>query len=188
MRTSPEKHTAHWFVSACILHGVPSCATLFLHWLPASVVWPHLHSISGLEFLVGPSCGTLGAGQVSLERLDGVTILFTDVILDVLFKDDDRVGILLGPTRGAFIRRLKPSEDTLGVKNVFARQPPLRALVNLLKTDDTSLGKVGRTPTLRDRLVFALGAACRHRRAPCIHYEIEYLKFFREFPRVGRPP
>ena len=103
------------------------------------MVWPHLPSISSLEFLVGPSYCTLGAGQVSLEGLDGVAVLFTDVILDVLFKYDDRVGILLGPTRGAFIRRLKPSEDALGVKNVFARQPALRALGNLIKTDDTSL-------------------------------------------------
>jgi len=188
LRTRPEKHTAHWFTPVCIRQAVAPWATLFLHWLPASVVWPHLPSISGLEFLVGPSCGTLGAGQVSLEGLDRVTVLFTDVILDMLFKDDDRVGILLGPTRRAFIRGLKPSEDALGVKNVFARQPPLRALGNLIKTDDTSLGKVGRAPTLRDRLVFALGAARRYRRAPCTHYEIEYLKFFREFPQVGRPP
>jgi hypothetical protein len=70
----------------------------------------------------------LSAGQVSLEGLDRLAVLFTDVILDVLFKDDDRVSVLLGPTGGALIRRLKPSEDALGVKNVFARQPALRAL------------------------------------------------------------
>lgn len=67
------------------------------------MVWPHLPSISGCEFLVGPSCGTLGAGQVSLEGLDGVTVLFTDVILYMFFEYNDRVGILLGPTRGALI-------------------------------------------------------------------------------------
>lgn len=128
MRTRPEKHTEHWFTPVCIRQAVAPCVTLFLHWLPASVVWPHLPSIPSLEFLVGPSCCTLGAGQVSLEGLDRVTVLFTDVILNMLFKDDDRVGVLLGPTGGAFIRRLKPSEYALGMKHVFARQPPLRTL------------------------------------------------------------
>jgi hypothetical protein len=45
----------------------------------------------------------LSASQVGLEGLDGVTVLFTDVILYMLFKDDDRVGVLLCTTRWAFI-------------------------------------------------------------------------------------
>ena len=126
----------------------------------------------------------MGPGQVRLEGLDGVTVLFTDILFDSFFKDDDWIGILLGTTRGAFIRRLEPGEYTLGVEHMLTREAALAPLVHLLKTYDTSLGKVGRAATLLYRRVFALGSARRHRRAPCTHYEIECLKFFREFPQL----
>jgi len=45
----------------------------------------------------------LDTGEVRLETPDGVTVLFTDVFLDVLFKDDDWVGVLFGPARWALV-------------------------------------------------------------------------------------
>lgn len=125
----------------------------------------------------------MGPGQVRLEGLDGVTVLFTDILFDSLFKDDNWIGVLLGTTRGAFVRRLEPSKNTLGVKHVFTRQAALSTLAHFLKTYDTRLGKVGRATTLLNRRVFALGAARRHRGTPCIHPVIVCLKFFHEFLR-----
>ena len=183
-RVSPEKHTEHWLVGPCIRHVVdPPAEHLFLHLFPASVSWPHLPSIPKTDLLVGPSCSTLDAGQISLKTLDCVTVLFTEVFLYMLFKYYNRVGILFGATRRTLLRRLEPREYALGVKYVLARKAALSALY-LLKTDDTCFGKVGRTLPLLNGLIFAFGSAGRHRRAPAGHYEIEYLKFYHEFPQA----
>jgi len=45
----------------------------------------------------------LSASQVGLEGLDRIAVFFTDVILDMLFKDYDWVRVLLGTARWAFI-------------------------------------------------------------------------------------
>ena len=62
-----------------------------------------------------------------LQRTYRVLVLDSKVVLDVLLENDDRVGILFGPTGRAFIGRFKPSEDALRVKSMCARKT-LRAL------------------------------------------------------------
>ena len=58
--------------------------------------------------------------NLSLQRLDGVTVLLPHVLLDVISEHDDGIVVLLHATLGALDARLKPGHDALGVKDVFA--------------------------------------------------------------------
>jgi hypothetical protein len=74
--------------------------------------------------------------DLGLEGLDGVPVLFTDVVLDVLAENDDRVVILLHTARRTLDARLEPGHDALVVEDVLALEllvVPLREL----KTDGT---------------------------------------------------
>jgi hypothetical protein len=128
----------------------------------------------------------LGPCHLGLEGLYRVTVLFPDVFLDVFFKYYYGITVLLSLAERALVRRFKPCEDAFGMKHVLAREAALDPLGDFVKTNDTSLGKVGRTLALLARHVFALGAPYRHGGAPLsVHYEIELLKFWHEFPQEG---
>ena len=74
--------------------------------------------------------------DLGLEGPDGVPVLLTHVILDVLAEDHDRVVVLLHATRRTLDARLEPGRDALVVENVLALEllvGPLREL----KTDGT---------------------------------------------------
>ena len=56
------------------------------------------------------------------ERLDGFAVLDTDVVFDVMFKNNQRVSVLFGATHRAFVIRFKPGHDTAGMKCVGTRK------------------------------------------------------------------
>ena len=161
LRSRPEKQTAHCLSVQWTRHNVPPL-TLFLHLWPVVVVPVHRPSIEHPEFLVGPSCGTLSAGHLGLECLYRVTVLFAYVFLDVVFENNDRVRVLFSLAQRALVRSFEPCEDALGVEDVLAREAALAPFGDFIKTNDTSLGKMGRTFAFLDRHVFALRAPDRH--------------------------
>ena len=81
----------------------------------------HLPSIGEAHLLVGPSYGALGPSHLGLEGLYCVTVLLSDVFLDMFFKYYYGIAVLLRLAEGALIRRFKPCEDALGMKHVFTR-------------------------------------------------------------------
>lgn len=52
------------------------------------------------------------------ERPDCFAVLDTNVVLDVVFKNNQRVVVLFGTTYWTFVIRFKPGHDTAGVKCV----------------------------------------------------------------------
>ena len=89
--------------------------------------------------LLNSSGAPPSSGDLELEGTDRITVLFTDVLLDVLFEHNDRVVVLLHLAQWALYARLEPFHYALGVKDVLA----LELLVvpfRLLKTHSTCLG------------------------------------------------
>ena len=74
--------------------------------------------------------------DLSLEGLDGVPVLFTDIVLDVFAEDDDRVIVLFHAALRTLDARLEPGRDALVVEDVLALELLVRAL-GQLKTDCT---------------------------------------------------
>jgi hypothetical protein len=105
----------------------------------------------------------LSAGHLGLEGLYRVTVLFAYVFLDVFFENNYRIRVLFSLAQGTLVRSFEPGEDALGMEHVLAREAALAPLGDLVKTDDTSLGKMGRTFGLPvDGEIFALRAPDRH--------------------------
>jgi len=103
LRSSPEKQTAHCLSVQWTRQVSTPALTLFLHLWPVVVVPLHRPSIEVPEFLVGPSCGTLSAGHLGLESLYRVTVLFAYIFLDVLFKNNDGIGVLFSLAQWALV-------------------------------------------------------------------------------------
>ena len=99
--------------------------------------------------------------DLGLERPDGVPVLLTHVILDVLAEDDDRVVVLLHPARWALDARLEPGRDAFRMENVLALEL-LIVPFGELKTDGTCVRKVCKTLPVLDRRSFALGPRKSH--------------------------
>lgn len=94
---------------------------------PHSIIFSYELVFTGLVALRGlrPARAKVLAGpsrpkNLGLERLDGVSIFFPHVFLDVFSEDDDRVIVLLHPALRTLDARLKPFHDALRMKNVFA--------------------------------------------------------------------
>ena len=76
------------------------------------------------------------------ERPYGVAVLDSYVILDVMFKNNQRVVVLLCATDWTLVIRFKPGHDTLGVKCMCTRETFCCVRVETwdwLKTDCTCL-------------------------------------------------
>jgi len=58
--------------------------------------------------------------DLGLKGLDGVTVLFTYILLDVFTEHDEWVVVLFHATLGALDARLEPFHDALLMKHVLA--------------------------------------------------------------------
>ena len=101
------------------------------------------------------------------ERLDGFAVLDTDVVLDMMFKNNQRVGVLFGATHRAFVIRFKPGHDTAGMKCVGTRKSFGAVGIETryrIKTDGTCLGMVYTALPVDERRAFALSPVQSQRR------------------------
>lgn len=81
----------------CQWHLSPPERTLFRHFVPESVRPVHVPSSihSGEGLVLGPP-RAFEPSDVRLERLDGLAVLETDILLDVFLEYDDGIRVLLG--------------------------------------------------------------------------------------------
>ena len=101
------------------------------------------------------------------ERLDGFAVLDTNVVLDVVFKNNQRVGVLFGATHRAFVIRFKPGHDTAGMKCVRTRKSFGAVGIEArhrIKTDGTCLRMMYTALPVDERRAFALSPVHRQRR------------------------
>jgi hypothetical protein len=99
------------------------------------------------------------------ERPDGVPVPDPEAFLDVPFKDNHRIGILLGTTYWTLVGRLKPREDTCCVKCVRARKSFGRLGVETrdgFEADGTRLIVMDTTFTVYKSWSFTLSTVDRH--------------------------
>lgn len=99
------------------------------------------------------------------ERPDGVPVPDPEAFLDIPFKDDNRVGILFGPTDWAFIGRLEPRQDTCCMKCVRTRKSFGRLGVEArdgLQADCTRLVVMDTTFPVYKSWSFTLSTVDRH--------------------------
>jgi hypothetical protein len=74
--------------------------------------------------------------DLGLEGADRVPVLFTDVVLDVLAEDHNRIVVLFHAALGTFDARLEPGHDAFLMKNVLALELLVGSL-GRLKTHGT---------------------------------------------------
>jgi len=114
------------------------------------------------------SAGTARSENLGLEGPDGVPVLLPHILFDIASEDNYWVVVLLHAALGALDAGLEPLHDALGMKNMLALELLVAGPSDLLKTDGTSSGKVCKTLSVLDGLLFAFGAHGRHRRT--VHY------------------
>ena len=124
-----------------------------------SVLAPHRRgSVISLDlyyFLAGAARTPSPASRLEnpdllLEGPDGITVLFTYVLLDVFSEHHNGVIVLFHTTLGTLDARLEPFHNTLGMEHVLTLEFLIVPL-SLLKTHGTRVGKVYTTHSVLDR-------------------------------------